>query len=87
MEKISGIVPASKRQVWQSGEIEKPRRIADPVAETKEAAVVRHPFSAVDVLKSEEMRGEMSAKLGSRLGELPGKMSNMPSGSRLNMTA
>lgn len=31
MEKISRIIPPSKREVWQSGEIEKPRRVADPV--------------------------------------------------------
>ena len=31
MEKISNIIPPSTRQTWISGEIEKPRRVADPV--------------------------------------------------------
>lgn len=30
MEKISRIIPPSTRQVWVSGEIPKPRRIAEP---------------------------------------------------------
>jgi hypothetical protein len=32
MERVSHIVPASTRQVWSSGEIEKPRRITEPNA-------------------------------------------------------
>lgn len=30
MEKISHIVPASTRQVWVSGEVDKPRRVTEP---------------------------------------------------------
>ena len=53
MEKISRIVPASKRQVWQTGEVDRPKRVADPVPE--EAGVVkRAPISALDVLKANE---------------------------------
>ncbi len=33
MEKVSRIVPASTRQIWITGEIEKPKRLADPLPE------------------------------------------------------
>ena len=31
MDKVSRIIPPSTRQVWVSGEIEKPKRVAEPV--------------------------------------------------------
>jgi len=35
MEKISHIVPASTRQVWVTGEIEKPKRVSEPTLEDR----------------------------------------------------
>ena len=35
MEKISHIVPASTRQVWSSGEVERPKRVSEPSVEER----------------------------------------------------
>jgi hypothetical protein len=40
MDKVSNIVPASTRQVWSSGENEKPRRVTEPNPEEHTRGVV-----------------------------------------------
>jgi hypothetical protein len=68
MEKISHIIPPSARQTWVSGEIEKPRRVADPVpGDTmgfpRTAAAVSHNEAAMDAVNVTESGGFRGTKL------------------------
>ena len=54
MDKISSIIPASKRQVWQTGEVDKPRRVSEPTPTKVSAAPpVQLPEAGTHILESE----------------------------------
>jgi hypothetical protein len=69
MEKISGIIPASSRQVWKSGEIDKPRRVSDPTPEDGLSSIrPRRPeISSIAVIEAGTAPVDGHAQKGGRL--------------------